>query len=464
MPHRYSRFFVFSVGKFLVYLPAKHCAVNRKILRLAIPNIVANVTIPLLGMVDLSLMGRLGSELYIGAVALGTVIFNFIYWGFSFLRMSTSGFTAQAYGKHDYGEEASLLYRSVIIALCLGLLIIVLQAPIVWLSFLFINGSEEVEALARSYFSIRIWAAPATLGLYAISGWMLGMQNARYPMVIAILVNAFNILMSIVFIRFFGMKSDGVALGTVCAQYLGIITAVFLLLKKYKNQLLRYDRKQIADIQKLLAFFRVNSDIFIRTFCVIVVFAFFTSQSASASDSVLAVNSMLLQFLLLFSFFIDGFAFAGEALTGKYIGRNDFRSLKQLVRLLFVWGAGLAFAYSAVYLFANKLILRILTNNQALIDQSSDYLFWVVLIPVISFASFIWDGIYIGATASKAMRNTMLAATLLVFVPAYYFLEKAIGNHSLWLAMSLFMLSRGIFQAIIYKRSILKAFRSEKRF
>jgi multidrug resistance protein, MATE family len=430
--------------------------VNQKILRLAIPNIIANVTIPLLGMVDLSLMGHLGSEVYIGAVALGTVIFNFIYWGFGFLRMSTSGFTAQAYGREDHQEEASLFYRSVIIALLIGLLIIVLQKPIVWLSFFFINGSMEVETLARSYFNIRIWAAPATLGLYAITGWLLGMQNARYPMIIAILVNIFNIAMNLLFIKVFRMNSDGVALGTLCAQYLGITTAFVLLLKKYRHLLHQFNREQVANLQKLLVFFKVNTDIFIRTFCIIIVFTFFTSKSASTSDSILAVNSMLLQFLFLFSFFIDGFAFAGEALTGKYIGRNDFGSLKKLIRLLFLWGAVLALSYSILYLFGNKLILRILTNNKELIEQSTAYLVWVILIPVASFASFIWDGIYIGATASKAMRNTMLAATILVFAPAYYFLNNTIDNHALWLAMSLFMLGRGVFQTIISKRSILR--------
>jgi MATE family multidrug resistance protein len=429
--------------------------VNRKILRLAIPNIVANVSIPLLGMVDLSLMGHLGSEIYIGAVALGTVIFNFIYWGFSFLRMSTSGFTAQAYGKEDHEEETALFYRSLIVSILTGLLIIILQKPVVWLSFLFINGSNEVETLARSYFSIRIWAAPATLGLYAISGWLLGMQNARYPMIIAILVNVFNIAMSIFFIKVFHMKSEGVALGTLCAQYIGIISAIVLMMKRYRHLPGRFNWKHIADIQKLSAFFRVNTDIFIRTFCVIIVFAFFTSKSASANDSILAVNSMLLQFLLLFSFFIDGFAFAGEALIGKYIGRNDLQALKKVIRLLLAWGAGLALFYSVIYFFGSGIILHILTNSHELISQSAPYLLWVVLIPFASFATFIWDGIYIGATASKAMRNTMLAATFLVFTPTYFFLNKTIGNHSLWLAMSLFMLSRGVFQTIIYKKTLL---------
>lgn len=370
--------------------------------------------------------------------------------------MSTSGFTAQAYGRENQQETATLLFRSVLVSLALGILIIVFQQPIVWLSFYFINGSNEVEMLARSYYSIRIWAAPATLCLYAISGWLLGMQNARHPMFLAIMANLFNLTFSVLCIRFFGMKSDGAALGTVIAQYLGLVVAGIILIRKYSSVIPRFNWKTIVDWPALKAFFNVNTDIFIRSFCVIIVFAFFTSKSASMNDSILAANSMLLQFLLLFSFFIDGFAFAGEALTGKYIGQKNQHKLQQLIRLLFVWGAALAIIYSLIYWVANPLILQLLTNNQELIDLSAPYLPWAILMPLLSFGSFIWDGIYIGATASKAMRNTMLAASLLVFVPTYYLLKESIGNHALWLAMSLFMLSRGVFQTILYRSKSLQ--------
>lgn len=429
---------------------------NREILRLAIPNIISNVTIPLLGLVDLALMGHLDSEIYIGAVALGTVIFNFIYWGFSFLRMSTSGFTAQSYGEGNLGEAFNILGRALLISTLLSFLILVFQIPIEWLSFVAINGSHDVETLAKEYFGIRIWAAPATLGLYAINGWFLGMQNARYVMITAILSNIFNLIFSYIFVYVFNLNSAGVAWGTVLAQYTGIIVCLYLLRQKYGKAIGAWKLNTILDLQAMKKFFQVNSDIFIRTFCVILVFTFFTSKSASANDSILAVNSMLLQFLLLFSFFIDGFAFAGEALVGKYIGRNDVVSLRKTIRLLFYWGGGLALLYTLVYFVANDLIMRILTNNISLIEQSQRYLIWVVLIPLISFASFIWDGIYIGATASKAMRNTMIAATILIFAPSYYFCHSLFGNHALWLAMSLFLFSRGLFQTIISHKSILQ--------
>ncbi|MCW0483428.1 MATE family efflux transporter [Gaoshiqia sediminis] len=432
---------------------------NKKILHLALPNIVSNVTIPLLGLVDLALMGHLKSDIYIGAVSLGTVLFNFIYWGFSFLRMSTSGFTAQTYGEKNQQESFNILARAILISTLISLLIILFQVPVEWLSFKAINGSAEVETLAREYFRIRVWAAPATLGLYALNGWFLGMQNARYPMITSILANVFNIAFSFVFVVFMKMNSAGVALGTVIAQYLGLATGLYLFYRKYRQLTTFWNWKVIIDLPALKNFFRVNSDIFIRTFCVIGVFTFFTSKSASMDDHILAVNSILIQFLLFFSFFIDGFAFAGEAMAGRYLGEKSKSQFYLLTRKLFLWGAALAVAFSFLFLFGNGLILRLLTNQTALIETAQHYQFWIILTPVLTFASFIWDGIYIGATASREMRNSMLGATLLVFVPAYYFLHESIGNHALWLAMMLFMLARGAFQTVLFPKVLRKSFR-----
>ncbi|WP_372773510.1 MATE family efflux transporter [Mangrovibacterium sp.] len=432
---------------------------NRKILHLAIPNIISNVTIPLLGLVDMALMGHLDSEVFIGAVSLGTVIFNFIYWGFSFLRMSTSGFTAQGYGEGDQQETTNILARALLISALISAIIILLQVPIEWISFKAINGSPEVESLARQYFRIRVWAAPATLGLYALNGWFLGMQNARYVMITSILANIFNLAFSFFFVYVMNLNSAGVALGTVIAQYTGLATGLFLLHKKY-NYLLRFrNRKAILDLTAMKNFFRVNSDIFIRTFCVIFVFTFFTSKSASMNDHILAVNSILIQFLLLFSFFIDGFAFAGEALAGKYMGERRKDLFNELVRKLFVWGIALALIFSAFFLVGNKFIIGLLTNQESLYETASQFMFWVILTPLITFSSFVWDGVFIGVTASKEMRNSMLAATLLVFAPAYFFLQNQIGNHALWLAMMLFMLARGVFQTLLYPKVLAKSFR-----
>lgn len=428
---------------------------NRKILRLAIPNIVSNVTIPLLGLVDLALMGHLDSEVYIGAIALGGVIFNFIYWGFSFLRMSTSGFTAQAYGEKDNTKSINILARALLVVAAASILILTLQTPIAWASFKIIGGSPDVETLARNYFSIRVWGAPAALSLFVFSGWFLGMQNARFPMIIAIAVNVVNIILSVIFVFVLNMNSNGVALGTAISQYVGLAIALILFNKKYSKLLRDISQKAITDVKLLVEFFKVNTDIFIRTFCIILVFTFFTSKSASINDTVLAVNSLLIQLLLFFSFFIDGFAYAGEALVGKYIGSNNINKLRKVVKLLFIWGFGLALAFTLLYLPGVNVILKILTSQTDVIESAQTFLPWVIMVPVASFASFIWDGIYIGATASKAMRNTLLISTFVFFAPVYYFLNPILGNHALWLGMLLFMFMRGVVQTILYKKAIL---------
>jgi len=343
-----------------------------------------------------------------------------------------------------------------LVAIFISLLILILQSPIAWASFKIIGGSSEVETLANEYFRIRVWAAPAALSLFVFSGWFLGMQNARYPMIIAIAVNVVNILLSMFFVFILKMKSEGVALGTAISQYFGLLIAILLFLKRYKFLLFRISKKGILNLKILIEFFRVNSDIFIRTFCIIAVFTFFTSKSASESDTILAVNSLLIQLLLFFSFFIDGFAFAGEALVGKFVGAKQPENLKKVIKLLFYWGTGLAIIFTLLYLPGVNFILKILTSQHEVINAAQPFLFWVILVPAASFASFIWDGIYIGATASKAMRNALIGATFLVFVPVYYLLNPLWGNHSLWLGMILFMLSRGLIQTFIYRQAILK--------
>lgn len=433
-----------------------HKKMNQKILRLAIPNIVSNITIPLLGLVDLALMGHLDSEVYIGAIALGGVIFNFIYWGFSFLRMSTTGFTAQALGEKNTPETITILARALLLVAIVSVLILLLQAPIAWASFKIIGGSPDVESLAKSYFGIRVWGAPAALSLFVFNGWFLGMQNARIPMIVAISVNVINILLSAFFVFILHMNSNGVALGTAISQYAGLLIACIYFFRHYRHLISFVSKKGIMNLKVLGNFFRVNTDIFIRTFCIIAVFTFFTSKSASLDNTILAVNSLLIQLLLFFSFFIDGFAFAGEALTGKYIGARRIPELKNVVRLLFYWGAALALGFTLLYLPGVRLILRILTSQTEVIESARPFLPWVILVPIASFASFIWDGIYIGATASRAMRNTLLISTFAVFAPVYYFLAPLWGNHALWLGMLLFMLFRGLIQTFLYKQAILK--------
>jgi MATE family multidrug resistance protein len=435
--------------------------VNKRILHLAVPNIISNITVPLLSMVDISLVGHLetNSKLHIGAISLGTMIFNFIYWGFSFLRMGTSGFTAQAYGKGDNRESMLTLSRAVAVALGGALLLIALQGPIARLGFLLLEGSPEVERLARQYYFIRIWAAPATIGLYALTGWFIGMQNARIPMFLAIVVNLLNIGFNVLLIRYFGMDSDGVALGTVIAQYCGLILGVFLFLRYHRSLLVYWSYRAMMELKALRLFFSVNKDIFIRTICLIFVMSFFTAQSANIGNTVLAVNSVLLQFFMFFSFVMDGFAYAAEALTGRFIGEGSRGRLKQTVNLLFRWGIGFALLFTTVYVLLDDQILGLLTNNQEVLGSSNQYIYWVYSIPLLTFAAFLWDGIYIGATASQGMRNAMLLSTLVIFIPAYYLLIGPMGNQGLWLAFMLFQASRGVIQTFLSRYAVFKKLR-----
>ncbi|WP_066633186.1 MATE family efflux transporter [Labilibacter marinus] len=427
---------------------------HKDILKLSIPNILTNLTVPLLSMVDLHLMGYLDSELFMGAVALGGVIFNFVYWGFAFLRMSISGIAAQAYGKNSDQEMAMVLFRGMLIAILGSLFLLIFQTGLEKLSFLMLDGSAEVKELASNYFYVRIWAAPAAISLMVINGWFLGMQNAVYPMLISVLINIVNIACSFVLVKNYGMNETGVALGSVIAQYTGFILSLILFLKKYRNTLTYLKLKSILIVSEFKRFLNVSGDIFIRTWCVIAVFTFFTSKSAGFGDVALAANSALLQFLFLFSYFLDGFAYAAEAIVGKYFGSKNKAKLIEASKKLFLWGSifGISFTMS-YYIWGGELLL-FFTNKENVLNEASIYLPWLVFIPIASFGSFIWDGIYIGATASKAMRNTMLIASIGFFFIPYYVLHDKIGMHALWLSMLLFMFSRSVLQSLLAKRAV----------
>ena len=417
---------------------------NKEILHIAVPNIISNITIPLLGMVDLAILGHLESGIYIGAVALGSMIFNFIYFGFGFLRMSSSGFTAQAYGAKDKSEIILTLSRALTAALIGSFFILLLQYPIAYLGFELISGSPEVEALAKEYFYIRIYAAPAAISLFAITGWFLGMQNAKFPMIIAITITLLNLVFNLVFIYGFGMKADGVAWGTLLAQYCGLILAIILFLKKYRSYLRYWTYKSMMQLNALKRFFLVNRDILIRTLLLLLSLSFFTAESSRISNEVLAANTILLQFFFIYSYLIDGFAYAAEALVGKYIGAREPQALKNTIRNLFKWGFGISIVFTLIYFLSGKSILYIITNDAKVIADATPYLIWIVSIPLLTFAAFIWDGIFIGATATSSLRNAMIISTALLFFPFYYLIGKDYGNHGLWLSLMLFMVSRGI--------------------
>lgn len=427
---------------------------NKQIIKLAIPNIISNITIPLLGMADLAIMGHLDSELYLGAISLGGMIFNFIYLIFNFLRMGTGGLTAQAYGKGSNNLVRNLFFRSLFIALLSGIFLILIQVPIEKVGFHLIEGSYLVENLASEYFYIRIYAAPATIGLFAVTGWLIGMQDAKTPMYIAIIINVLNLLLNLLFVYGFGMKSNGVALATVISQYTGLFLSLLIIGNKHKKIFIQINLKEVFDRIGLYQFFKVNSDIFIRTVVLISVFSFFTAESAKSGDKILAVNTLLLQYLMMFSFIMDGFAQAAEALSGKYFGRGNWCLLKKMVKYVFIWGFAMSLLFSTLYFFFGKYALLIFTDNQVIIEDSRAFLIWVSLAPLLSFASYLWDGIYIGVTASRAMRNTMLASSILVFFPIYFFTKDEIGNHALWIAILGFLLARGVFQTLVAKKAV----------
>ena len=429
---------------------------NRSILKLAIPNIISNITIPLLGLVDMILMGHLSSPIYIGAIALGGTIFSVLYSFFSFLRAGTTGFTAQAYGAKDTSEESYSLYRSMTIAVLAFLLILCIQKPIAKLSLNLLDGSDDLKNLAITYFFVRIWAAPANMLLYCFNGWFIGMQNTKIPMAIAIIINVLNIAFSIFFVLVMKQDVVGVALGTVIAQYCGLLTAFIFIFTKYKKHLIRIDVHILLNINKLKRFFKVNTDLMIRSILLVFTIAFFTNQSAKLGDNILSVNMILLQFFYIFSYFTDGFAYAGEALVGKFIGARDSENLRSVVMHLFKWGALISVPFAILYALFPTTFVKMISDNPVIISEIRPYYIYMVLIPIITFAAFLWDGIYIGATASKAIRNTMIISSIMIFLPMWHFLTPLWNNHGLWIAFLGFMIARGASMTFFAKKNILQ--------
>ncbi len=427
---------------------------NKQILALAIPNILTNLSVPLLSSVDTAVVGHLDKAYYLGAIAIGSMIFNFIYWAFGFLRMGTTGLTSQALGKSNYKEIALNLFRPIFLALIFGIILILLQYFIAEISFSIIDASPEVEQFARQYFYIRIFAAPATLLIYVFHGWFLGMQNAKYPLILLVTGNILNLVFNILFIFQFGMKSEGVAYGTILAQYLGLFIAISLFIHKYKLYFSFFSIKEIFKFSKIKKFYQVNSNIFIRTLALLFVLSFFTTESAKFGDNILAANTILMQMWIIISYAVDGFAFAAESIVGKLIGANDKVKLKLTIKYLFIWGVGIGIAFTIIYSLLGELLIGIFTNNQVIINIALTFIGWTIISQIVNSVSFIWDGIYIGATKTKAMRNSMLISAFLVFIPTYYITRGIMGNHSLWFALTLFMVVRALTLTIVAKKNI----------
>lgn len=420
---------------------------DKEILRIAVPSIVSNITVPLLGLVDVAITGHFGSATYLGAIAVGGMLFNVIYWMFAFLRMGTSGMTAQRRGAHDLTGVARLLVRSLSIALVLGIALLALSPLVREAALAIIAPTEEVGRLARVYFNICVFGAPASLGLFVLYGWLIGMQNSRTPMFVAIAQNVINIVASLAFVYGFGMKVEGVALGTVTAQWLGFAIAVALVWRYYGRL---YQGLKASDVfsalrpdAEMARFFTVNRDIFLRTLCLITVHFFFIAAGARLGETELAVNTLLMQLFTLYSYFMDGFAFAGEALAGKAIGARSSVACKVTIKHLFFWGVGVTMLFTTVYAIGGQAFLALLTDNSHVIEAAMLYQPWTLLIPLAGMAAFVWDGVYIGATETLCMfLSTLLSMT--VFFAIYITLSPTLFNHALWLAFIVYLATRGL--------------------
>ena len=436
---------------------------DKEILRLALPSIVQNVTVPLLGLADVAIMGHIGDARYIGAIAVGSMIFNVMYWLCGFLRMGTSGLTAQAFGEKrgerkeesgkrreesgeriENGGEVTILRASLRLALAIGLGMVVLQVPLRALTFWLMQPTADVAALCLPYFNICIWGAPAVLGLYALTGWFIGMQDTRTPMMVAIAQNIINIAVSATLVFWFGLGVTGVATGTVMAQWLGFLLAGTIAYQSHKPQPSTEPRPSNGSFS-WHRFFAINRDIFLRTLCLVAVNLYFTSAGAAQGALTLAVNTLLMQLFTLFSYFMDGFAYAGEALAGRYYGERNQAALRDVVERLFRWGWAMVAVFTLVYWGGGTPFLHLLTNDTEVVSAAAGYLPWALLIPLSGMAAFVWDGIFIGITYTRGMLVSCLMATVLFFV-LWLAGSPTLGNHALWLALVAYLSLRGIAQ------------------
>ena len=434
---------------------------HKEILSLAIPSIVTNITVPLLGLVDVAIVGHMGDASYIGAIAVGTMMMNVICWLFGFLRMGTSGMTSQAYGRGDSKEAATILFQAIALGAAIGILFVLFQPLLLRLFLFFMRPSDEIRAFASVYFHVCVFGLPAALVMYGLTGWFIGMQDTRTPMTVSIFQNIVNIMTSLLLVYVFGMKVEGVALGTLTAQYSGLLLALYILRRKYAShyQLLFSqftlkpgDYSSFSYKHTLNRFFRVNRDIFLRTLFLVAVNAAFTSVGSRQGDVILAVNTLLFQFFTLYSYIMDGFAYAGEAICGKYYGAGNVPSFHACIRRLFAWGVIMTVVYTAAYYFGANDILHVLSNEQTVIEASEPYLLWVALIPVAGMGAFIWDGVFIGITDSRGMLLSCFVAAI-VFAIMLSLFFTTMGNHALWLALLSYLLARGVMQTMLFWRA-----------
>lgn len=415
-----------------------------RVLKLAVPIILANIGQPLLGAVDTAVVGHLPSPAYIGGVAIGALIFSFVYWAFGFLRMATTGFIAQARGADDHQEIRDVALRAAILAVALGLIVVTLQIPVRWIAFSAVEATPRVEALAGAYFDIRVWGAPATLAIYVGVGWLIGMQRTSIVLALTVFMNGLNIALDLLFVPVLGWGIEGVAIATLISEVSTAVigaTVIYLMHRPLSGRW-RW-RGLLADRAKIAGMLQANGDIFIRTLCLIFAFAWFTAQGATLGETVLAANAVLFHFFLFIGHGLDGFAFAAEAFVGSAIGRKDRIQYRAAIRLTTIWAGIVATAFALVYLALGSLIIDTLTDLATVRETARLYLPWVIAVPLVGVWSFQLDGIYIGATRTREMRNGMIIA-LAVYLAAGYAFLALWGNTGLWLAIYVFLVFRAL--------------------
>lgn len=421
-------------------------SLHTRLWAIAWPLIIANITVPLLGLVDAAVLGHLDSPIYLGAVAIGANIFSFIFWGFGFLRMGTTGLVAQAFGDPQQRSKSYhlqlVLSQALTLAVAIGLLLIISQTLLFQFALFLIDGSDEVTELARRYCEIRIYSAPATLAHYVLIGWLIGTQNSRGPLIILVAANSINIVLDYWFVMGLGWKSDGVAWATLIAEYSSAAIGFAIIARSQWLAAWHVNLRDLLNLKRFGRLLKVNRHLFVRTISLLFTFAFFTAQGAQQSDLVLAVNAVLLTFLLLISNGLDGFANAAEALVGEAVGQKNSRHFNQVVKVSSLWSLITACMFSLIFWLFGSDIISLLSSIPEVVTLAEQYLIWIILLPIIAMPSYLFDGIFIGATRSREMQNTMLMATLMVFIPVWW-LSQGWGNHGLWLALTLFLLFRG---------------------
>ncbi len=414
---------------------------HRQVWQLAWPMIISNISVPLLGLVDTAVIGHLPDPRYLGAVAIGASLFSVLYWGFGFLRMGTTGLTAQALGSDDHQTLKRLLSQSLILAALIGLMLILFQQPLIDLGLLLMSPSAEVLEQARIYCDIRIFSAPAVLANYTLLGWFLGLQNSRIPLLLLVTANLINILLDLFFVVVLEMTVDGVAWASLCADYGALALGLWLAFNKLQQLPGTFDARSLLSWRNYSDLLRSNRYLFVRTLTLLLTFCFFTAQSASLGDQTLAANAVLLNFLLLISHSLDGFAHAVEALCGKYRGAKNDLLFYAVCRAATLWSLVTAVLLSLFFVIFGQALIRLLTDIPEVVSNASVYLPWLMLMPLIGVWSYLLDGIFIGANWFRAMQNCMLLSVLLIFLPCWY-LSQPLANHGLWLSMSLFLLAR----------------------